>query len=65
MKLPRATNIGYLNYLGSFSPEVTSELEISMYLSLAQVIDNKYENSNGGSTSFYYVDQERKERWRI
>lgn len=49
IKLPSTTNIGYLNYLGSLSSEVTSlaELEISMYLSLAQVIANKYENSNG------------------
>lgn len=47
IKLPSMTNIGYLNYLGSLSSEVTSlvELEISMYLSLAQIIVNKYENS--------------------
>lgn len=61
------TNIGYLNYLGSLSSEVTSlaELEISMYLSLARVTANKYEDSYGGSTSLDYVDQKSKERWRI
>jgi hypothetical protein len=37
IKLPNRTNIGYLNYLGSLSPEVTSsvKLEISVCLSLA------------------------------
>lgn len=49
IKLPSKTNIGYLNYLVFPSPEVTSlvELEISMYLSLAQVTVNKYEISYG------------------
>ena len=67
IKLPSMTNIGYLNYLVFFSPEVTSlvELEISMYLSLAQVTVNQYELLYGGSTSFDYVDQESKERWGI
>lgn len=67
IKLPSTTNIGYLNYLGSLSSEVTSlaKLEISMYLSLAQVTANKYENSYGGSTSVHDVDQKSKERWRI
>lgn len=67
IKLPSTTNIGYLNYLVFFSPEVTSlvELEISMYLSLDQVTVNKYEILYGGSTSFDYVEQESKERWGI
>lgn len=67
IKLPSVANIGYLNYLGFLSPEVTSlvEVEISMCSSLVQVRDNKYENSNGGSTSFDYVNQESKEGWRI
>lgn len=67
IKLPSTTNIGSLNYLGSLSSEVTSlaELEISMYLSLARVIASKYENPIGGSTSFDYVDQKSKEKWRV
>lgn len=46
IKLPSTSNIGYLNYLGSLSPEVTSspEPEISLCLSLAQVIIDQYEN---------------------
>lgn len=46
IKLPSTSNIGYLNYLDSFSPEVTSSLEpeISLCLSLAQVIIDQYEN---------------------
>lgn len=46
IKLPSTSNIGYLNYLGSLSPEVTSSLEpeISLCLSLAQVSIDQYEN---------------------
>ena len=38
----------------------SAELEISMFVSLAQVIDNKCENLNGGNTSFDYVDQKAR-----
>lgn len=72
MKLPSTANIGYLNYLDSLSPEVTSsvELEISLCLSLGQVIINQYENvcaclRRGRDVYFGSVDQVSQDSSRV